>query len=184
MREGGVRMKMKTFPILLLACSVVWVTACSTLSVSVSTTFEPGTDFSRFKTFAWMPKTADSDSVQETVVAATVGHLIVDDVEKTLTARGYKKITSGTPDFYLAYRGYVQEKVVPKVTPYMCGERVCGQDISSETVKQGTLILDVIQADSKQVVWRGTAVGMTDPSQREKLIAEAVQQLFKKFPPS
>jgi Domain of unknown function (DUF4136) len=174
---------MKTFSMLILACSVIWVTACSALSVSVSTSFEPGTDFSRFKTYAWMPRSTD-DSVQETVVAATVGHLIMDDVEKTLAARGYEKNTSGTPDFYLTYRGYVQEKVVPKVTPYMCGERVCGQDITSETIKQGTLILDVIQADSKQVVWRGTAVGMTDPSQREQLIAEAVQQLFKKFPPS
>jgi len=174
---------MKTFPILMLASSLIWVTACSTFSISVSTTFEPGTDFSRFKTFAWMPK-ADSDSVQETIVAETVGHLIMDDVEKTLTARGYQKASSGTPDFYLAYRGYVQEKVVPKVTPYMCGERVCGQDISNEMVKQGTLIVDVIQADTKQVVWRGTAVGMTDPSQREQLIAQAVQQLFKKFPPS
>jgi len=174
---------MKKFPILLLACSVLWVTACSTLSVSVNTTYEPDAHFSQFKTYAWMPKSTD-DSVQETIVAATVGRLIMDDVEKELDTLGYEKKADGLPDFYLAYRAYVQEKVVPKVTPYMCGERVCGQDISYENVKHGTLILDIIQADSKQVVWQGTAVGMTDPSKREELIMEAVQQLFKKFPPS
>lgn len=174
---------MKKFPILLLACSVIWVTACSTLSVSVSTTFEPDAHFSRFKTYAWMPK-SDSDSVQETVAAATVGHIIMEDVEKELDTIGYEKKTDGVPDFYVAYRAYVQEKTVPKVTPYMCGERVCGQDVSYENIKQGTLILDIIQADTKQVVWRGTAVGMTDPSRREELIAEAVQQLLKKYPPS
>jgi hypothetical protein len=174
---------MKNFHLLLLACSVIGITACSSLSVTVSTTFEPAANFSRFKTYDWMPKTGE-ESPQETAIAAAVGHLIMDDVEKELTARGYEKQTSGTPDFYLAYRAYVQEKVVPTVTPYMCGTRVCGQDITYDNIRQGTLIVDVIQADSKQVVWRGTAIGVTDPSKREELIALAVKQLFEKFPPS
>jgi hypothetical protein len=174
---------MKMIRLLLLASSVIGITACSGLSVSVNTTFEPGANFSRFKTFAWMPKDG-GENAQQSIIAAAVGQLIMDDVEKELVTRGYEKQTGGTPDFYLAYRAYVQEKEVPTVTPYMCGARVCGQDVSYENIKQGTLILDVIQADSKQVVWRGTAVGMTDPSKREELIALAVQQLLKSFPPS
>lgn len=173
---------MKPYHLPLLACSLILVAACSGLSVSVNTTFEPGTEFSRFKTFAWMPK-AGEESAQQSAIAATVGRMITGDVEKELAARGYEMKTDGTPDFYLAYRAYVKEKVVPTVTPYMCGQRVCGQDVTYENIKQGTLILDVIQPDSKQVVWRGTAVGMTDPSKREELIALAVKQLLQKFPP-
>jgi hypothetical protein len=46
------------------------------------------------------------------------------------------------------------------------------------------LVLDIIEADSNRVVWRGTAVGLIgDPSKRQEAIEGAVGRLLQNFPP-
>jgi hypothetical protein len=56
------------------------------------------------------------------------------------------------------------------------------------TYTEGTLILDVIDGERNELIWRGSASKTIDemdsPEQREKTVQEAVGKLLKDFPPS
>jgi hypothetical protein len=174
----------KGLRLLILVGSMIGASACSTVSVSSSAKYDPNFDYTRFKTFNWMPKAETSDNLQQTVVAAEVGHMIESEVEKGLEARGFKKLTTGKPDFYLNYHARVQDKVEPQVVTYSCGTRICGSGVDMNRVREGTLILDIIQAENNDVVWQGTSVAVVgDPSQRKEIIETAVSQLLSGFPP-
>ena len=49
----------------------------------------------------------------------------------------------------------------------------------------GTLVVDIFDAKSKQLLWRGTAQDelKDKPEQREKQIEKGTKKLFKDFPP-
>ena len=51
----------------------------------------------------------------------------------------------------------------------------------------GTIVVDMISAKDKKIVWRGTASKevdpKADPEKREKNINKGAEKLFKKFPP-
>jgi hypothetical protein len=175
---------MKGLHVLFLFCLMTSAAACST--IAVETHYEPSVDFSRFKTYNWMSPSETSDNLQETIAAGRVGYLIEAAVERELAARGYEKEKRAgeKPDFFLAYRAHVDEKVKPEVITYSCAESICGQGIDLVRYREGTLVLDIIQADSNQVVWRGTAVSVIgDPSGRKQAIEAAVGQILKNFPP-
>jgi len=174
----------KGLHVLFLFCLMTSAAACST--IAVETRYEPSVDFSRFKTYNWALPSETSDNLQETIAAGRVGDLIEAAVERELAARGYEKEKRAgeKPDFFMAYRAHVDEKVDPMVITYSCPENICGQEIDLERYREGTLVLDIIKADSNQVVWHGTAVSVIgDPSGRKQAIEAAVRQLLKNFPP-
>jgi hypothetical protein len=51
----------------------------------------------------------------------------------------------------------------------------------------GTLLIDIIDAASKQLVWRGTAAGEIDPGltsrERDERIRNIVHEMLAHFPP-
>ena len=174
----------KGLHVLFLFCVMTSAPACST--IAVETRYEPSVDFSRFKTYNWVPPSGRSDNLQETIAAGRVGDLIVAAVERELAARGYEKEKRAgeKPDFFVAYRARADEKVEPKVITYSCGENICGQGIDPKPYREGTLVLDIIKPDSNQVVWHGTAVSVIgDPSRRKQAIEAAVAKILKNFPP-
>jgi len=174
----------KGWTLIFLIGLVIGVWACSGIAITSSAKYDPNIEYGRYKTFNWMPKANPGDNLQQAIAVAEVGQLIETEVEKGLEAKGFKKLTDGTPDFYLNYHANVQQKVEPNVVYYTCGGRICGQQTDMNRVREGTLILDIIQPESKEVVWRGTAVGQNiDPSQRKEAIQTAVAQLLKVFPP-
>ncbi|HTN43183.1 MAG TPA: DUF4136 domain-containing protein [Nitrospiria bacterium] len=174
----------KGLRLFVLLGSMIGTAACSTVTVKSSAKYDPNFDYARFKTFNWMPKSASSENLQQTAAAAEVGQMIESEVEKGLEARGFNKSTAGKPDFYLNYHARVQTRVEPQVVTYNCGRGICGQGMDMNQVREGTLILDIIQADSNDVVWQGTAVAeVGDPSRRKEIIETAVRQLLSVFPP-
>ena len=59
---------------------------------------------------------------------------------------------------------------------------------SVRTYTEGTLILDVVDRENNELVWRGSASKTIDemesPEQRVKTVQSAVAKLLKDFPPS
>jgi Domain of unknown function (DUF4136) len=172
---------------------VIAVSACSSVSVQSSAKYDPNIDYAGYKTFNWMPKDDTADTaeagaaLQSRPITSEAARMIESELEKGLEAKGFKKLASGTPDFYVNYHARVQDKVEPRVQTYTCAGRICGQAIDMNKVREGTMILDIIQPDSNEVVWRGTAVAQAvdavDPSHRKEIIETAVRQLLNVFPP-
>jgi len=145
----------------------------------VNLDYDQGLDFSRFKTFAWSPA--------QTPAPNPANHIrITRAVEQTLEGRGLAKSTDGRPDVYLMYQGRVGDKV--KVSSKNTGGYWEPTNLRTMVdvgkVKEGTLVLEMYDAQSKDIVWRGvaTSVGVR-PDRMEEEIKAAVKKLLEAFPP-
>ena len=105
---------------------------------------------------------------------------------------------SDDPDVWVTYHGNTQDKVVVDVRhwgyaypsrmywgPYWRGYYGTAWDstATTRTYTEGTLVIDVIDADSDQLIWRGTATG-TIPDRtkkQEKALQRAVAKMMKKW---
>ena len=171
---------MKTLSIL-AACAVVLVSAgCS--SVSVNHDYDPQVNFSQYKTFSWLPIPAKATTNQLVV------RRIKDAMTRQLEAKGIL-LVSQNANFLIAMHGATKEKLEIQDWGYSSRRAAYwGQrDVSVQQYTEGTLIVDFVDAQSKQMFWRGVATGAVDPNatpeKREKRMNEGVAKLLEKFPP-
>ncbi len=153
--------------------------SCS--SINVSHDYDPQANFNNLKTFSWL------SFPQKAEVNQLVVRRIRDAVTGELEAKGLR--LSSNPDFLIAMHGATKEKLDIQDWGYSSPRAAYWgrRDISVRQYTEGTLILDFVDAKSKEMLWRGVASGAVDPGatpeQRTKRINEAVAKLLAKFPP-
>ena len=178
---------MKTRKAICLLLCMGLISACSTIQ-GVEYDYNEEADFSRYKTYDWMP----------VPTKAKMDELVVERVKKAVTAelgaRGLKK-DSQNPDFLIAGHLGKEDKVEIEDWGYGYygprrvhrGSVRAGGGISTYHYEEGTLILDFVDAGSKKLVWRGSAKArvqnVDSPEKSEALIKEAVQKILQKYPP-
>ncbi len=171
---------MKATVLFLTLCATVLALTCS--PVSVRHDYDPQANFNNLRTFSWLP------IPQKAEVNQLVVRRIRDAVTNELQAKGLQR-NSQNPDFLIAMHGTSKEKLEIQDWGYSSRSSAYwgGRDISIRQYTEGTLILDFIDAKSKQLIWRGVAQGAVDPGatpeQRTKRINDGVAKLFAKFPP-
>lgn len=179
---------MKLFSVLIAVFSTVLVLGCS--SVSVTTDYDHEVNFTTLKTYEWM--TVSKDALSTNATTNMFQNSLVDKrfrnaVKSQLDAKGLTE-SSANPDFLIAYHSGTQDKV--NVTNYgygygRWGGYGGGVDVHQYT--QGTIILDFVDAKSKQLVWRSVATGALadkpDPATVEEKINGVVQQMLASYPP-
>lgn len=150
------------------------------------------------KTFAWI------DSSDNTVAEANplLHSRIVNGIEYYLTRAALTEVdASAGPDLYVTYHASSKEEVHFNTStmgygypggwayggyyghPYGMG----GVGMSTTTVstyEKGTLVVDVWDAASEKLVWRGTASNIVvaqDPQKMEKKIDKALKKMIDKW---
>lgn len=179
-----------------IALVPVMLGACS--SMAVTTDYDPQADFTKLKTYRWMPrdvKTGDPRIDDNTLLETRV----VDATDQVLSAKGYRRLgPEGTPDFLIGWFATLDTKtdttVINNYYHYPSGGWYPNAPMAwgapSTYVYQyeeGTLILDIVDPATKALLWRGSArdeVHFSDsPGRKEKHLKEALDRLFAKFPP-
>jgi hypothetical protein len=150
--------------------------------------FDPGADFSKYRTYAWDQGLMPNPIISQTIMAA---------VDSAMTSKGLQKVEA-EPDLIVAALVSTESDLTmsnPGWTPVLNSIAV-GIPASNQTwpVTKGTLVIDISDATTKNGVWRGTAThtlenGPTGDRTRdaktvEKPINKAIQKMFKQFPPS
>jgi Domain of unknown function (DUF4136) len=173
----------------LAAAALAVLAACST--VQVQTEFAEQTDFSRYRTWAWGLKAAGSGQdprVRDPAVRA----LIVRTVERELAARGFRRVEpSAGPDFLVDFFGWTQERT--DVRQSGSGLRGSGYTYDPgassaavtdvRTLRDGTLIIDVLDAATRRRTWRGTATDSAVAGTGPGAVEGGVVALLERFPP-
>ena len=171
--------------------SLFVLTVASVWAQKVQTGYDKSADFSRYKTFAWIPSTAPATNP----VLAT---LINAGIEHELNQKGLRKVDSNPDLLVKSYGGandvsggFAAED--PNYTASggspMPGGDMWGGSLPPTPVPQvmrGSITVDLIDAREQHLVWRGTAKGKMDYDHREKLLNQAnkaVTEIFKKYPP-
>jgi hypothetical protein len=162
--------------------TAILLVRCSTISVMQD--YDPEYDFSKLKTFGFLPIPEDAGIDQ--LNANRFG----DAIKNEMTAKGYT--VSENADFGVALLFGKQTKT--NITSYGYGYgpywgRYGGTtNIDVSQYDEGTLVIDVIDMNKKELVWRGTGTGALNPNatveERTANINNAVAQILAQFPPT
>jgi hypothetical protein len=162
---------------------IVALLACgAALAQDVTTNSMPGTDFTKYHTYKWV-----------TIQGATYPNQIVDaqiksSIDSQLGAKGLTKTDGDKADLYIGYQASVDKE--KQWNAYGTGGLRWGggmANASSSTISVGTLVLDMYDPATKQLVWTGRATKTIDPNasqeKRQKNLDKAMQKLLKNYPP-
>jgi len=182
-------------PILLAVVLLMFGVVGVVVAQDVRYDFDKNQDFSKYKTFKWVPiKGADQpDELTSKKVTAAI------DAE--LAKKGLTKTDSDTADLYIGFQTAIGTE--KQFTSYNTdwgygsgwgrgwyGYGGMGTSTtygSTSTVYIGQLDLSIYDPAQKQIVWRGNVSKTLDPKakpeKKEKNIGKAVEKLLKNFPP-
>jgi hypothetical protein len=120
-------------------------------------------------------------------------------VEQELAAKGFKHVEGGNPEFRVACYPTYRDRTVTTYSEvggpwwgYGWGMRPWGYYPAAgfaevSTYREGSIILEMIDFHSNQLVWRGAAegalTGVKDPRDAEEQVTAAVRKLLGNFPP-
>ena len=162
------------------------LSACAS-SMNVSSHVERGLDFTRYRTWNWGP--ADTLPTGDPRLDANpfFKDHVQGAVEKGLAVRGLMGPNPEAPDLLLHYHAAITERldVVGADTRRGYGYEDPGSQVRS--YEAGTLVLDVVDARTNRVVWRGWAQDTVEGSlKREDTMArqidEAVTKMLTRLP--
>ncbi|UMB55368.1 DUF4136 domain-containing protein [Lutibacter sp. A64] len=160
------------------------VASCS--SVKVTSDYDTSTDFSKYKTFAFYKKGIDKVEISD-----LDKRRILKAIESELLAKGFTK--SENPDILVNIFTKARQKVDVYSNnsmhigwhPWYYGPNY-GMHISKYT--EGTLFVDLIDADKKELVWQGIGSGglttSGDVAKKEARIKEFLAEIMAKYPPT
>ena len=173
---------MKSIKLISFICLCLFFFSCSTISVQHD--YDTQFDYSSLEAFAWLPP-AKNAKKKRPLLTKRVETATNDE----LSAKGYR-IDTQNPDFVIAMHSGTQDKVEVTRYGYAYPRRWGywgGRTVSVHRYKEGTIILDIIDAQSKELIWRGSATGKVNryssPEERDEAVAKAVAKILKKFPP-
>ena len=171
-----------------MAAALCFVSAAA-FAQDVKTDFDKNANFAAIKTFAVKIGTSWNNQISE--------KRITDEITQTLTEKGWK-VTDANPDAVVVLHG-ATEKQKSLNTFYSgmggyggYGWRGWGGGMGTGTATTttseylvGTLVVDIFDAKTKQLMFRGTASDeISDkPEKNIKKVEKAADKMFKDFPP-
>jgi hypothetical protein len=143
--------------------------------------YMPGTDFSKYHTYKWV--SIEGGTHPNQIVDAEIKQ----SVDSQLASKGLTKTDSDKADLYVGYQIAVDQEKQWNAFG-MGGIRWGGMgSATSSTITNGTLVLDMYDPATKQLVWTGNATKTLDPSgnqeKNQKNLDKAMQKLLKNYPP-
>ena len=141
----------------------------------------PGVDFSKYHTYKWV--NIEGGAHPNQIVDAEIKQ----SIDSQLASKGLTKTDGDNADLYVGYQVAVdQEK---QWNAWGTGRGFGGGmgEATQSTINVGSLVLDMYDPTTKQLVWQGTATKTINPSgnqeKNEKNLNKAMEKLLKGFPP-
>ncbi len=174
---------------LLLLCACL--PACQTLSVRSD--FDREVDFSAYRSFSWLsPPLRETAERSEDPFAhnSLLDKRMRKVLDEELALRGLRPGAGDEADLRVDYHVVYSEKLVAHETrvghfhhrwgpPFLSSV-----DVDVSQIPQVTLVVDLIDARSEQLVWRGWSTGRDrDRSLDEAQLRAAVAQILRRYPP-
>lgn len=147
--------------------------------------YDTDADFSAYRTFAWVSQESMSERAPQAIqMSSLMDSRIKRAVKDGMEAKGLEE-ASENPDLLLAYYVGVDNVTEIRRTGYGYGFE---DNVRTDHFQEGTFILDMIDAKTNQLVWRGIAEGVLEerptPDKVEKNVRDTVKKLLKKYPPA
>jgi Domain of unknown function (DUF4136) len=173
-------MKQK-FSILLLGISLFG--GAASLNAQVNTDYDHSANFASYKTYSWI-KVQSGDSLWD--------GRIQQDVDAQLAAKGWTKVDSNGDAAVSAFRSTQnQQNLETFYDGFGGGWRWRGMGgtgmstTTTEVTKVGTLVVDIFDAHTHKLLWRGTDSQDLSSNANKNIqgLQKDTDNMFKHFPP-
>jgi Domain of unknown function (DUF4136) len=161
-----------------LCAMVMCMTSAIALGQTVSVNYNHNQSFAGYHTYAWGSN--NTNQIQNSILA----QVAVQDIDTAMQGKGLQKVEeSQNPDLILTANGGMKSQ-----TSYSAmGMRGFGGGFGSITPEQnvvGTLIVDIDDAKTQSIVWRGIAQNTlnTNGSKNQQMVQNAINKMFKQWP--
>lgn len=180
----------RTIPIITLAAGAV-LAAC-TSGPQIRADADPGANLSEYRTFNFLDDLAIDNSSYTTLLT----NRLKASTQRELEARGYK-MTASDPQLLVNFNVNVADRTNVESSPavgggfygYRAGAYGMWagypQDIHTTHYQQGTLAIDLVDAQKRQLVWQGVAEGRINKGAIENpgpAVDKVVSEIFSKYP--
>jgi len=192
----GPTRKARTMRAVWLVClglGLVMLLRCRT--VRVHTDWDPGVSFADFQQYAWLepPEVEGANPFADnSLLRKRLRHAI----EFGVAARGYRMVDAAEEaDFLVTYSVVLNERIedhgsVSAGFGYGYYRRYgFGPSYSSPSIRnyqESTLIIDIVDPVSMELLWRGWGSGVVGTRDRDRSgerVQDGVRQILAKFPP-
>ena len=179
-------MKLKRVVFVLMGMMILFASTAS--AQQVKTDYDRSANFGQYKTFSWeQVKTKDALDVDRVKSA----------VNAALAAKGWSQVDSGGDVSIIAIETTQNQQSLNTFYDGFGGgwgwRRFGGGGFgglgeattTTETYKVGTLVVDLFDAKTKQLLWRGSSSDTLSNNSNKNIknLDKGVQKMFKKFPP-
>ncbi|MCG2617428.1 DUF4136 domain-containing protein [Terrimonas sp. NA20] len=187
----------KSWSLWSLSLGIVFLLASCTPSAHIEK--DDTTDFTQYKTFAWIEKDGKAKANNNNSLAE---QKIKDAVNQELQKTAGWKEAKRNPDVLLSYDVLVERSVKQTTDPVYSRpftrtfynpysrrfinvwypSQFMGYDNSDVPVREGTVTISMIDADSDKTVWQGWSTAEVDSRKMtSKEIQSSVKAIFRKF---
>ena len=195
----------------LLGVLLVGVLMSGCTTIAIQRDYDESASFDDYQTFSWIAAKNTQDVPGPYRDDGLLDKRIKRAVTNALAYQGYTEQPDGTPDFYVVYRVGLEEKGYSYGFgyPYGYGFGYGGYGFGHHsgfhrsffghggygypyggyggygtTYTEGTLVIDIIDAGTNELVWRGAAVSaLGDATYDAKDINKAVEKILEEFLP-
>lgn len=174
---------------LLVVIAAAALVGCAT-GPKISADYDRTVNFAAYRSFGFYQPLGTDQAGYESLITQTLKSAVRQEME----ARGYAYTETG-PDLLINFNARLaqQTQVSQTPTPMYYGYRRgfyggwggYGYETRVDQYVEGTLNIDIVDAQRKQLVWEGVAVGrVTRKTQEERqaAIRAAVAEIFAKYP--
>ena len=177
---------------ILLLCLVTMV-SLGAQAQKIKVVYEKQLNFAQFKTYAW----ESHGAISHPMLAANV----VGAIDQELQARGLQKVgINDNPNLVIQVYGSVDQDStfysndplymatggIPPFDPSFSGPMLTGMyGNTTVTIHKGQLVVDLIDASQKKLIWRGMAqqnLAAHNPNKLLSQVNNAISKMFKQYP--
>jgi len=187
---------MKRVALAVITASVLLFVSCATIQVSED--FDRRAPFTTYKTYDWMTKPEKMPPNARAAIERNplMGKRIEDITDKILADKGMARSESN-PDLLINYYVGFKDRVDITGWGYFYGPRwgfywpYLGP-YDDYTYTEGTLVLDLVDAKTKELVWRGVAdkalydyyYGSSSLNFNDRELLKILTKMLSQYPPS
>lgn len=189
-------MSSRSMRALALAAGLAMLAGCAAVGPDISTDYDSSADFSQYRTFDFMSR--DERGVERSYDTIAERRL-KSAVTREMEARGYQRVGEGADllvNFAVSTEEVEDLRTVPSsvLPPPWYGWRAgyyydpwpaYTYETRIDRYERGTLYVDLVDAERRQLVWEGRAVGRVTREAREDpgaALDQAVSEIFARYP--
>lgn len=173
-----------------------WLAGCA---ATPNVEYDQEVRFSEYRTFAWAPP--EQGDVEDPVLdSGLLDRRVQRAVSSVLTERGFEQVDPEEADFLVTYHTATRERMSSSNVrvhltygygypyyPAWYGSRYypyAPYTRDSHSYREGTLMIDIVDRDEEQLIWRGWRSGEVRQSRySEEQVLAQVRSILSDFPP-